>query len=167
MDNSGSSLLQVDQKVLHKPVVILESPPINNDGDDVEVMEARLGDPLVMHTGLLEGVRPREFSIKIAKELSESGPEVDGLFPVLNRGRPGPPTRLQRPHRRNMQSLNSGEGGGGARAGGRRNVRHRARPSPGHPRLTTIDRRPGRPSFHHMGPPSMSSGLVINSILFC
>ena len=91
MDNSGSSLLQVDQKVLHKPVVILESPPINND--DVEVMEARLGDPLVMHTGLLEGVRPREFSIKIAKELSESGPEVDGLFPVLNRGRPGPPTR--------------------------------------------------------------------------
>ena len=100
MDNSGSSLLQVDQKVLHKPVVILESPPINNDGDDVEVMEARLGDPLVMHTGLLEGVRPREFSMKIAKELSESGPEVDGLFPVLNRGRPGPPTRLQRPHRR-------------------------------------------------------------------
>ena len=169
MDNSGSSLLQVDQKVLHKPVVILESPPINNDGDDVEVMEARLGDPLVMHTGLLEGVRPREFSIKIAKELSESGPEVDGLFPVLNRGRPGPPTRPQRPHRRkNMQSVINGEGGGGgARAGGRRNIRHRGRPSPAgpHPRLTTIDRRPGRPSFHHMGPPSMSSGLVTNSLL--
>ena len=26
------------------------------------------------------------------------------------------------------------------------------RPSPGSPGLTTIDRRPGRPTFHHMGP---------------
>ena len=63
--------------------------------------------------------------------------------------------------------INGEGGGGGARAGGRRNIRHRGRPSPAgpHPRLTTIDRRPGRPSFHHMGPPSMSSGLVTNLIL--
>ena len=26
------------------------------------------------------------------------------------------------------------------------------RPNPGSPGLTTIDRRPGRPTFHHMGP---------------